>query len=176
MRTSLIRAFAAGALVLFAVYLYAPFDATFLLSPTEPDVSIGLDRVSNAFSLDIFATIITPLTWMPPGPKRWQNLQSLWDDALRDVLLVVGYISLAQLPLLSSRHIAVRPLACWILIALFLACAAIAVYENLEFVATQSSPFHSFYRGGYLCFGAWLPPVLFAFAAVATFMRRKGFL
>ena len=173
MRADLTRTVSAAALVLFVTYLYSPCEVSFIIAPTEPTVSTGLDELWTAFRFSTFQTIVIPLTWMEPGPERWQNLKVLWDDAVREVLLVAGCIAMSQLPLLSSRRFTMPSRLRWVLASLFLVCVASTVYSQIEFIAMQSPSDHVFQRSGYLRFGAWLSPISFALAGVATILRRN---
>jgi hypothetical protein len=174
MRAKLIRAASGLALLLFATYFYSPCEVTFQFSATEPEVQTGLDELCSAFRFSTLSTIVIPLTWMAPGPERWQNLKVFWDDAVREVLLVAGSITMSQLPFLSSPRTRLRPRVAWLLSCLFFACAAAGVYGRFEFLQMQSpSESHSFFHPGYLRFGAWLAPGAFALAGTATVLRRN---
>jgi hypothetical protein len=147
---------------------------TFDLSATEPEVQTGLNEVWLAFGFNTFRIIINPLTWMEPGPERWQNLKALWPYAAREVFLVAGTIAMSQLPLLSSPRTRLRRRVAWLVSGLFFACAAAVVYERLDFLWRESpSAPHTSFHPGFLRFGAWLAPAAFALAGIATILRRN---
>ena len=156
------------ALLLFVTYLYSPCEVTFYYMSTDRSVQTGMEEILFAFDFTILRIM------MEPGLDRWQSLKLLWDDAACEVHIVAGSIAMSQLPLLTSPQIRLRRPVIWLVSGLFFACAAAFVYKRLNFIWMQSSSgLDPNQAPGFLGFGAWLAPAAFAFAGIATILRRN---
>jgi hypothetical protein len=172
--TQLSRIFSVAAIFLFFLYLYAPCEVSFITTDKEPKVSTGLDEVVDAFRLAALPDVITPLLSARHSPERWDGMRALWDDASREIVLLMACIAISQLPFLSLRRIPVPRRWQRIVSALFLMCAGSLLYGRFDFIELQNPSHRVYSRPGYLSFGAWLSPTSFVFAGVATLLRGVG--
>jgi hypothetical protein len=185
------------ALVAFVVYVFSPSvkDRSFIypflggipgLGDPEPAAAfdpekttdfrakiIGADELLHAFYFSYLRGLVSQLSSAAPSRSWLQSHEFRFYGVgiAQEGLLMLGSVILSQLPLLASARIALRPRLCQILAMLLLFCAVSVVCTRVDFLNGQARRPKEMEQ---LAFGAWLPPMAFALASVALFLRRNA--